>query len=66
MDLEEKIKEQGEAIKRIEGDIKKIKKFYFTGLIIKLLIIFIPIIGVIVSIPWLIDFYESLTSNIPV
>lgn len=65
MDLEEKIKKQGEALERIEKDIKKIKKFYFTGLTIKLLFILIPIIGVIVSIPWLIDFYESLTSNIP-
>ncbi len=62
MDIEKELKDQKKMIKDIQSDIKKIKKFYFTSLIIKLLIIFVPLIGLILSIPWLIDLYENITN----
>lgn len=65
METQEELKEQKKLIKEIKKDIKKIKRFYFTSLIIKLLLLIIPLIGLTISIPWIIDFYEGLTNNIP-
>jgi hypothetical protein len=62
MEIEKELKEQKELIKEIKEDIKKIKRFYFTSLVIKILVIVIPIVGLAISIPWIIDFYENLSS----
>lgn len=58
--LEEELKAQKEKLAEIEKDIKTIKKVYFTGLIFKLVIIVLPIIGLILSIPKILELYEQV------
>lgn len=62
MEIREELKEQKKLIKEIKEDIKKIKRFYFTSLIIKALLIILPLIGLAVSIPWIIDYYKDLAN----
>ncbi len=58
--LEELIKKQEKRLGSIEKEIKTIKRVYLTSLVLKLLIIILPIIGIIISIPRIMNFYKSV------
>ncbi len=64
--VEEEIKRQGEKIEDIQKDIKVLKRVYITSLIFKVLIIAIPLIGLVVSIPYIMEFYEEVMGAVSV
>ena len=66
MDIEKELKKQREKLDRIESNIQTIKRIYLTSLIIKILIIAIPIIGLVLSIPHLVELYEGVMETITV
>ncbi len=64
--IEKEIKKQGEKIDNIEKNIKVIKRIYLTSLIIKILIIAIPIVGLVISMPHLVELYETAMEAVTV
>ncbi len=64
--IEEEIKSQGEKIERIEKNMRTIKRIYITSLILKIIIVAIPIVGLIISIPRLVSIYEEVISAVTV
>ncbi len=66
MNFEEELKKQRNKLEQIEKDIKTIKRVYLTSLILKVVIIVIPIIGLVISIPYIMDLYEEVVSAVTV
>ncbi len=66
MDIEKEFKKQKEKLEKIESDIQTIKRIYLTSLVLKVLIIAIPIIGLVISIPYIMDLYEEILSTVTV
>lgn len=66
MDLEKELKKQKKQLDAIEKNIQTIKRIYFTSLIVKILIIAIPIIGLVLSMPHLVEIYEAVMETITV
>ncbi|MGM0438840.1 MAG: hypothetical protein ACQEP3_00170 [Patescibacteria group bacterium] len=64
--IEEELKKQGEKIEEIQKNIKTIKRFYLVSFIIKIIIIAIPIIGLLISIPYIMELYEEILGAITV
>ncbi len=57
----EELKKQQAQIENIQNELKVIKRIYFGFLVFKILIILLPIIGIILSIPKLVEFYSQIT-----
>ncbi len=66
MELEKELKKQREKLEKIENDIQVIKRVYLTSLILKIIIIAIPIIGLVISIPYIMELYEEIVSTVTV
>ena len=66
MDIKNQLKENRKRLEKIERDIKTIKRVYLTSLILKVIIIAIPIIGIVISIPYIMEIYEEIVGAVTV
>ncbi len=64
--MEEELKKQGEKIEEIGKNIRLIKRVYITSIILKIIIIAIPVIGLIISMPKIMEIYQEVITNVTV
>ncbi len=59
-ELIQKLEQQEQQLNEIHATVKKLKKYFLTTIIISILTFLLPLIGVVVSLPWII---KTLTAS---
>ncbi len=57
--LKREMEEQRKKIDEIHNTILHLKRYFVVSLVVKILIIILPVLGIIWSIPRLVEFYEQ-------
>jgi len=58
-ELIKKLNKQEQQLNEIHQTVKKLKRYFLTTIIISILTFILPLIGVVLSIPWLLKTFES-------
>jgi len=53
-DLIEKLQKQEEQLAEIHKTVRQLRRYFLTTIVLTLLTFLLPIIGIIISIPWLV------------
>lgn len=59
-ELIQKLARQEQQLNEIHDTVKKLKKYFLTTIIISVLTFLLPLIGVVVSLPWIL---QTLTAS---
>jgi lipopolysaccharide/colanic/teichoic acid biosynthesis glycosyltransferase len=59
--LMEKFEKQEQQLDEIYKTVKRLKRYFLTTIIISVLTFLLPILAVILSLPWLMKTFETLT-----
>lgn len=60
-DIREKFEEQNKKIDAIWHSVEKIRKQLFWRSVVNTILFLLPLVGIAISIPWLIDFFNPLS-----
>ncbi len=60
-ELIQKLERQEQQLNEIHATVKKLKKYFLITIIISVLTFLLPLIGIVISLPWII---KTLTSSI--
>ncbi len=61
--LIKKLEKQEQQLDEIYGTVKKLKRYFLATIIISFLTFLLPILAVILSLPWLMETFQTITGS---
>ncbi|MCK5081153.1 MAG: hypothetical protein KAQ63_03235 [Candidatus Moranbacteria bacterium] len=58
-DLIQKLAQQEQQLNEIHKTVKQLKRYFLTTIIVSAITFLLPVIGLVITIPWLIRTFES-------
>ena len=62
-ELLRRLEKQEHQLDEIYSTVKRLKRYFLTTLIISAVTFILPILGLIISIPWILKFIETMESS---